>query len=38
MNGKMGGAWRCGGGDLVMSPLAGVGERSRDDPKQKYLI
>lgn len=33
----MGGA--CGGGgDLVMSPLAGVGERSRDDPKQKYLI
>lgn len=31
----MGGA--CGG-DLVMSPLAGVGERSRDDPKQKYLM
>lgn len=23
---------------VVMSPLAGVGERSRDDPKRKYLI
>lgn len=25
-------------GNLVMTPLAGVGEGMRTDPKQKYLI